>query len=67
MACSVGSSWPICIFGLFMHRIVDRHMMLTYYFKYALLYWRIADVRDSDMWEVRMVVHVYRSCGSVPR
>lgn len=67
MACSVGSSWPICIFGLFMHRIVDRCMMLTYYFKYALLYWTIADVRDYDMWEVRMVVHVYRSCGSVPR
>ena len=67
MASSVGSSWPICIFGLFMHRIVDRHMMLTYYFKYALLYWTIADVRDYDMWEVRMVVHVYRSCGSVPR
>ena len=67
MACSVGSSWPMCIFGLFMHRIVDRYMMLTYYFKYALLYWTIADVRDYDMWEVRMVVHVYRSCGSVPR
>ena len=67
MACSVGSSWPICIFGLFMHRIVDRHMMFTYYFKNALLYWTIADVRDYDMWEVRMVVHVYRSCGSVPR
>ena len=67
MACSVGSSWPICIFGLFMHRIVDRHMMLTYYFKYAILYWTVADERDYDMWEVRMVVHVYRSCGSVPR
>ena len=50
-----------------MHRIVDRHMMLTYYFKYAVLYWTVADERDYDMWEVRMVVHVYRSCGSVPR
>ena len=65
MACSVGSSWPICIFGLFMHRIVNRHMMLTYYFKYALLYWMIAYVRDYDMWEVHMVVQVYTDRAAV--
>ena len=67
MACIVGSSWPKCIFGLFMHLIEDRHMMLTYYFKYALLYWTLADVRDYDMWDVRMSVHLFRSCGSVRR
>ncbi len=67
MACIVGSSWPICIFGLFMHLIEDRHMMLTYYFKYASLYWTLADDRDYDMCEVRMVVHVFRSGGCVPR
>ena len=49
-----------------MHRIVDRHMMLTYYFKYALLYWTIADVRDYDMWEVRWLfryVPIVRQCA----
>ena len=30
MACSVGSSWPICIFGLVIHLIEDRHTMLNY-------------------------------------
>jgi hypothetical protein len=30
-------------------------------------YWTVSDERDYDMWEVRMVDHVFRSCGCLPR
>jgi hypothetical protein len=69
MWCTVGRELcGVQWFGLVIHLIEDRHTMLNYYFKYAWLQTSIGRCQTRGvMWEVRMVVHVFRSCGSVPR